>query len=417
MSESVELSHAHQMPVVPTTGDDSVFLLLELNSQESNEVNRSPINLSLVLDRSGSMTGEPLEYCKEASKFVVNQLSNYDIMNLVVFDDEVDTVFHSQNVTNKNVLKNRIDTIETGGITNLSGGLIQGCQNILTQKTKEYVNRVILLSDGVANSGITDAINLQKIAEDYSTAGAVITTMGVGDHFDEELLEGIANAGNGNYHFIDQLETIPNIFEKELDGLLSVVAQNVSLNLTPAPGVKIKNISGYHSKETDEGIEVRLGDSYSKEKKSVLIECSLPSHKQGLADMLHVDWSFMDVTYGVKECKFQRTITIEYTSDLEKLSSQPNPSVEKQIEITKSAKQLEQALHLFDEGDMDGGKKLLYSNALHMESRAVELNDEELLAESEVVLHHVQNFDYSENKRKALHAEKYRRMKRGKRES
>src|SRR5690606_14976255 len=147
-----------------------------------------PINLSVVLDRSGSMTGRPLQFCKEASKFVVNQLSDQDLMNMVVFDGDVETVFDAQAVTHKDVLKKRIDTIETRGITNLSGGLIQGCENVLQQHVNNYVNRVILLSEVVAKARITAIHQLTYIIEEYHTARAVTITWGVRQHVDEELL-------------------------------------------------------------------------------------------------------------------------------------------------------------------------------------------------------------------------------------
>ncbi|MFG6113742.1 VWA domain-containing protein [Halobacillus sp. MO56] len=415
MNNHVSLSHALQFPYVPTTGKDSMYILLELSADDVKEMNRSPINLSVVLDRSGSMTGKPLHYCKEASKFVVNQLSEQDLMNMVVFDGDVETVFDAQPVTHKDFLKNRIDAIETGGITNLSGGMIQGCQNVLQQQVDNYVNRVLLLSDGVANAGIIDIDQLKYITEDYHTAGAVTTTMGVSEHFDEELLETIADAGKGNFYFIDEVEEIPAIFAKELDGLLSVIAQNVTLTLQPVDGVVIKSVMGYEPRDTAQGVEIRLGDIYAKETKSLLIECAIPSGAEGDAALMQVTGKFIDVTEGAKAYSFDHPVSITYTTDLEKLSEPSDAKVDKEVEVTKSAQTLEQALQLFDEGNIEEGKNLLYSNVSHMEDMAKELGDEELMQESAVMKEKLADFDYSKQTRKALHAEKYRQMKRRKR--
>ncbi|GGC95768.1 hypothetical protein GCM10007216_28150 [Thalassobacillus devorans] len=416
MSKSVSFTHALQYPYVPTTGKDSLYLLLELTADDVKESNRSPINLSVVLDRSGSMTGKPLEYCKEASKFVVNQLSDQDLMNMVVFDGEVDTLFDAQPVTHKDGLKTTIDAIETRGITNLSGGLIQGCQNVLQQPVDDYVNRVLLLSDGVANAGITDIDQLKYITEDYNTAGAVMTTMGVSEHFDEELLETIADAGKGTFYFIDKVEAIPDIFAKELEGLLSVVSQNVTLTLNPAEGVSIKSVLGYEARETAGGVEIKLGDFYAKEMKSLLIECAVPPGREGEAEVMQVAGSLIDVTERAKPQSFVHPVSVIYTKDLEKLTQSSDPEVDKQVQITKSAQTLEQALQLFDEGDFEEGKNLLYSNISHMEDMANELGDEELLVESAVMKEKLADFDYSKQTRKELHAEKYRQMKRRKRD-
>ncbi|WP_085506526.1 vWA domain-containing protein [Thalassobacillus devorans] len=415
MSKSVSFTYALQYPYVPTTGKDSLYLLLELTADDVKALNRSPINLSVVLDRSGSMTGKPLEYCKEASKFVVNQLSDQDLMNMVVFDGEVDTLFDAQPVTHKDGLKNTIDAIETRGITNLSGGLIQGCQNVLQQPVDDYVNRVLLLSDGVANAGITDIDQLKYITEDYNTAGAVMTTMGVSEHFDEELLETIADAGKGTFYFIDKVEAIPDIFAKELEGLLSVVGQNVTLTLNPAEGVSIKSVLGYEARETAGGVEIKLGDLYAKEMKSLLIECAVPPGMEGEEEVMQVAGSFVDVTERAKPHSFVHPVSVTYTKDLGKLTQFSDPEVDK-VQITKSAQTLEQALQLFDEGDFEEGKNLLYSNISHMEDMANELGDEELLVESAVMKEKLADFDYSKQTRKELHAEKYRQMKRRKRD-
>ncbi|MFD1019772.1 VWA domain-containing protein [Thalassobacillus hwangdonensis] len=412
MSKNVTLSHAHQSPYVPTSGKASVYLLLELNAKEMNSTNRAPINLSLVLDRSGSMSGSPLEYCKEASKFVVTQLSEQDRMSMVIFDDSIDTVFPPQPVTHKDHLKHLIEGIETRGITNLSGGLIQGCQHVVNQKGKDHVNRVLLLSDGMANAGITDPEKLKKVAEDYHAAGTVITTMGVSDHFDEELMEGIADAGKGNFYFIDKVEEIPDIFAKELEGLLSVVAQNITLTIKPKKGAEIHNVFGYQEKHEEDGVRVSLGDIFSKETKSVLIECALPAGDPGTRPMFDVEWSFVDVTDGVKEYSCSYQVPFTFTNDLEKLSEASSTAVDKQVEITQSAQKLEQALQLFDEGNLEEGKDLLYANAQHLQSYAEETGDEEILKESATMLDQLEHFEFTKHTRKALHAEKYRQMKR-----
>ncbi|ADU29408.1 vWA domain-containing protein [Evansella cellulosilytica] len=262
MSSNVKLSFAHQYENVPCKGKEAAYLLVELTGAKVKHTERSPINLSLLLDRSGSMSGEPLRYCKEACNFVINQLTDKDILSVVVFDDQVETIIEPQKVTHKDLLKEYIQRIETRGITNLSGGLIQGCQHVLKQEVKNYVNRVILLSDGQANAGITDKEALVKLADDYQSAGLVISTLGVSEHFDEELLEGVADSGRGNFHFINEVENIPSIFEQELDGLLNVIGQNITLNILPKKGVRITNVFGYNYNSDEDAVDLTLGDSF-----------------------------------------------------------------------------------------------------------------------------------------------------------
>jgi Ca-activated chloride channel homolog len=229
-------------------------------------------------------------------------------------------------------------------------------------------------------------------------------------------MEGIAEHGKGNYYFIDQVEEIPTIFVKELEGLLSVIAQNVHFTIRPKKDVKIKNIYGYRYGESDQSYHMVLGDMYSNEVKSILIECSLPSRDIGLQDIFDIEWSFVDVTDGVKDIKCNLNIPIEYTTDILKLSSETDTHVDKQVEITKSAKALEEALELFDHGQYEAGKELLYKQAKQMSEKAVYMNDEELMKESKELYSQLDNFEYSQKRRKELHNQKYRQMKRKKQE-
>ena len=413
MSQNVTLSYSFLQKYFPVSGMDKMYVLFELNGK-SELSNRSPINLSVVLDRSGSMSGKPLHYCKEATKFIVNQLQEKDLLNVVVFDDYVKTVLAPQEVKHKDLLKKKIDGIETGGMTNLSGGLIKGCQHLLSQNSDQYVNRLILLSDGQANAGIRDPEKLMKVVDDYQMAGAVISTMGVSDHFNEELMEDIAEHGKGNYYFINEVEQIPEIFAQELEGLLSVVAQDVHFKITSKNGARIENIYGFMGNSHDQSVYLSLGDMYTNEVKSILVEFSQPGLSEGVHDLFEIEWSFIDVTDGVNDCTFKLNIPAEFTTSLGKLSSGLDVHVEKQVEITKSAQKIEEAMRLFDQGEIESGKEILHMQATQMAEKATKLDDEELMAESQMLFNQLDNFEYSNQKRKELHQEKYRQMKRRK---
>ncbi|OZM56939.1 hypothetical protein CIB95_09215 [Lottiidibacillus patelloidae] len=411
---TISLTHSHQHAQVPTYGKEKNHLLVELKGNATKQVERSPINLAIVLDRSGSMTGNPLHYCKEAVKFVVSQLTDKDLLTVVVFDNEVETVFGPENVTHKDLLKHKIDQISTRGLTNLSGGLIQGCQHVLKQKEKDYVNRVIVLSDGQANRGVTDFNQLMMITDEYQSAGVTISTIGVSEHFDEEVMEGISEHGKGNFYFIDEVEGIPAIFAEELEGLLSVIAQNVTLAINPKDGVEVHKVFGYEPKQEEEGLKLNLGDMYANEVKSILVAYGIQAKPEGIHDIFDLQWSFVDITDGVKECKCKANVPIHYTTDLKILEAKPNAHVEKQVQITKSATIINEAMDFFDIGDIEAGKQLLHKQAVNMSIIAKEMNDEELLSESKILMEKLNNFEYSKKTRKELHHQRYRQMKRKK---
>jgi Ca-activated chloride channel family protein len=413
MKQTIAFTKAWSRPYIPTGGAEKVYLLIEAKGTEGEKSkDRAPINLSLVLDRSGSMSGEPLLHSKKACQFVAEQMDVTDLLSLVTFDNEVRTVISPTKVTHKDLIKQRIESIETGGTTNLSGGMIEGAQHVRKGKEDGMVNRVILLSDGHANEGVTDREKLFAIAKEYRSSGVGITTMGVGDGFDEELMEGIAENGGGNFYYIDKADDIPSIFNQELQGLLSVVAQNVKLTISPTELTQIVAIYGYPV-EKQQGKPVSYtGDLYQNEVKSILVELAFLPHKQGEHNVLQLNWEYVDVTEGAVACSFSIDVVAEFTSDINLLNESGNPLVQQQVQLTKSAKAIEEALEAFDNGDMDHGQTLLKVQADQMLQMSITMNSPIMAEESAKLYSQLDNFEYSSKKRKELHQEKYRRMKR-----
>ncbi|MCU6796839.1 VWA domain-containing protein [Paenibacillus sp. WQ 127069] len=414
MTSHIQTTYAWNKEYWPTGGVERAYLLLEMKGNAGLNMERAPMNVSLVLDRSGSMSGAPLAYSKKACQFVTEQMSKQDQLSLVAFDDEVSTVFTPQSISHKDVMKQQIETIRSGGSTNLSGGLLQGIQYVVQGKKDGSINRVILLSDGHANEGITDRTKLQSIAREFQSAGIGITTMGVGNGFDEELMEGIADNGGGNFYFIEKSESIPDIFAKELDGLLSVVAQNVKLTINPSEITQILHIYVYKTESTQTGLKLSLGDVFDQETKSILIELSCHPHTSGKHEILQVQWDYVDVTEGAKVCKVQVSVEIVCTNDIELINLPANPHVDKQIKITESAVAIENAISAFDNGDEEAGKKLLQKQADSMLAYAVISDSVELREEAQMLYSHLEQFPYSSNTRKSLYEQKYRQMKRKK---
>ncbi|CAM4179643.1 VWA domain-containing protein [Paenibacillus alkaliterrae] len=415
MSTTIITTAAWNKEFWPTGGTERAFLLLELkgNTAESR-TDRAPMNVSLVLDRSGSMEGTPLAFSKKACQFVTDQLSKSDQLSMVAFDDQVQTIFAQQNVTHKDLMKKQIETIGTGGCTNLSGGLLQGIQYVKQGQKEGSVNRVILLSDGHANEGITDSAKLQSIAKEFSSMGVGITTMGVGDGFDEELMEGIADHGGGNFYFIAKPEDIPSIFSKELEGLMSVIAQNVQLTIKPSESVSINHIYGYKLENTDQGLRLSLGDVFDQETKSILVELSFHPHAAGKHKALDIQWDYADVTNGAKLYSLQFAVEASFTNDFNLLGQAPNSHVEKQVKITETALAIEHAIDAFDSGDEETGLKLLQQQADTMLCAAIQSEDAELREEAQLLYNQLEDFSFSSQTRKSLHEQKYRQIKRKK---
>jgi Ca-activated chloride channel family protein len=145
---------------------NEVLLYCEIKADEVKlEKERAPLNISLVVDRSGSMSGEKLRYVKKAVEFVIQNLNPGDYLSIVQYDDQVQVLSPSAPVTDKSALLRLVASIREGGSTNLSGGMLEGFNQVKITRKEGYVNRVLLLTDGLANVGITDPSQLYNIVQ------------------------------------------------------------------------------------------------------------------------------------------------------------------------------------------------------------------------------------------------------------
>ena len=161
------------------------------------------------------MQGAKIGYAKKAAAFVIDQLNNDDIVSVVNYDDRVEITSPSQPVKNKDILKKKIDELSDRGATNLTGGMLEGYAQAESTKKDGYVNRVLLLTDGLANAGITDPAQIKKLVEKkYTEMGIALSTFGLGADYNEDLLTQLAETGRANYYFIDSPDKIPGIFAK-----------------------------------------------------------------------------------------------------------------------------------------------------------------------------------------------------------
>ena len=197
---------------------------------------RPKLNLSMVLDRSGSMGGTKMREAREAVKYCVDQLTTADRFSTVIFDDRVDVLFDSQlmNSANRMLLKSEIDTIDSRGSTALHEAWVSGGLEVARHLNNNTINRVILVTDGQANVGETDPDRIKAQARDLAEKGVSTSTIGIGRDFNEDLLMPMAEEGGGNAWHVQEPDVMTRIFSVELNGLLGQIGRDVTLESNPA---------------------------------------------------------------------------------------------------------------------------------------------------------------------------------------
>ncbi len=280
----IKTSYEFDQAILPTGSSLKANLLLRFRTAEVSESPRRNLNLSLVIDRSGSMAGAPLHHALKAAESVVDELQTNDILSVVVYDDRVDTVIPPQSVTDKSALKNSIRRVRAGGITNLSGGWLKGCEYVKNQLDAQKINRVLLLTDGLANMGIQDPKVLTTTAGQKAEEGITTTTLGFAQGFNEDLLIGMARAANGNFYFIQSIDEASEVFSIELDSLRAVVGQNLTVTLEMADGVHlVDTLSLAVNRNDGDRTVISLGELYEAEDK--LLGLSLDIDKAAIGDL------------------------------------------------------------------------------------------------------------------------------------
>lgn len=259
-----------------------LYLMAHLTADSSpKDRQRRPLNISLVIDRSGSMAGEKIEYTRQAAQLLVQNLSVHDTLSIVLYNDQVETLLMPEHVQRKDVINQQLRGIKPGGTTNLSAGWLQACGYVAQNLKTDQLNRVILMSDGHANRGVTTAEKLVTLAQQKYSEGVSTTTMGLGKDFNEDLLMTMANAGGGAFYFIESPEVTPLIFQEELQGLLSVIGQNLSISIDRTDYVtELKQLNAYPMESNGRRSTFRLGDVFGDEVKALVLELSIPALKE-----------------------------------------------------------------------------------------------------------------------------------------
>jgi len=347
--------------VVVKGGSTQRIIELFIKAPEKKTKERKvALNLALVVDRSGSMSGIKLEFARQAALHVVDILAETDRVSLVTFDDHVNRVFPPVRLTAKNRadLRAAIRQIQSGGSTNLSGGWLTGCQAIAETQVENGLNRALLLTDGCANVGIVDPTELGYHAAQLNERGISTTTIGVGLDFDHFLLEKMSEMGGGNYYFIEDPRSIPTIFTQELHELVQVTARAVEIILKNPAGGNVEVFGGWQSRNDAGDTHILLGDLASGQEKRLYLRYTVSPRQSDQS----IPLPFMAFAHDENDQMMESSTLLEFTcvSSDEEARAKVDEDLMRRFAIVDNADAAREALILEQQGERKRARDLLH---------------------------------------------------------
>jgi Ca-activated chloride channel homolog len=272
--------------LIRAAGKSRRYLMLTLSAPEAQVSEAKPrpaVNVAIVLDRSGSMAGSKIRLAKEAAKKALGLLKRTDRFALVVYDEQVDLLVGSTPVSAESLdlALHRLGEIDARGSTDLCGGWLRGCEQVAEHIAADSVGKCLLLTDGLANVGITGHEELAHHARELRARQVLTSTFGVGRDFDERLLDAMATQGGGNFYYVESAQQIPDFLTSELGETLEVVARDVRVEIAVPGDVEVRSLNSYPTETKEGGLVCQLSNLVSRQEVVLLFELRFPEGKAG----------------------------------------------------------------------------------------------------------------------------------------
>ncbi|MBI1310387.1 VWA domain-containing protein [bacterium] len=347
---------------------------------------RSPVNLAIVLDKSGSMQGHKIEQARKAAIDAIGLLGPNDIVSVVTYDSTVSVLVPATKLTEPASVIAKIQSIRPGGNTALFAGVSKGAAEVRKFLDREHVNRVILLSDGLANEGPSSPGELAALGASLLKENISVTTLGLGLGYNEDLMTQLALQSGGNHHFVEDATQLVAVFRSEFDDVLSVVAQEVDVKITIPEGIRPVRVLGNEADINGQKIVTRIAQIYSEQDRYLVLELEIPESlannnidtskllymqprleandaaRHGQRQLVTVEVSYTNLKTKATD-HLQATASVSFSDDDEAVAQSVNRDVMTDVVSLISSEQNKLATSYLDAGNFAACRATLQKNA------------------------------------------------------
>jgi Ca-activated chloride channel family protein len=376
-SPRVELGADLARPLLVTGAPVTTHLKVGLTGLPSRG-HRTPANVAIVLDRSGSMQGEKIEHARRAAVAAVDRLTAEDIVAVLAYDHEVTVLVPATRLTDRAAVRNAIMALQPGGYTALFAGVSHAAAEVRKFLDDRHVNRIVLLSDGLANVGPDSPAELGSLGSALKQEGISVTSIGLGLGYNEDLMSQLAWRSDGNHAFVEHPRDLARVFDHELGDVLSVVAQNVTIRIDCPPGVRPVRVLGREAEVRGQTVLVTVNQLYAEQEKYALVELEIAAAGAGeTRAVADVQVDYADMATGAID-QLRETVTVAFTDDHALASGRENRDVMIAVVEQVSTEQSMLAVALRDQGRISEAQQVLLDNAAFVASNASQLQSQEL---------------------------------------
>lgn len=336
------------------------LLVKAAKTRATSDKTTLPLNIALVIDCSGSMAQDKrLETVKRAALDILDRLTPQDRFALVTYSAEATVRIPAGSVEDLDRARAIIRSLQPDSTTNLDAGLQAGYSEVrkYAQKGKS-LNRVFLLSDGLANRGTTDARTLQGAASEEASGGISLSTFGVGLDFNEVLMTSLAECGHGRYYFLEQAENVAGTLAGEFQAAREVVARNVRLTLELDPAVIVEEIFANTFQKEKNRVSIQAGDMSAGESRRVLLRLKAPKMPAGRHAVGTVKLSCRDGN-STRDWQEEQPLALEYGVFGPQLAETLDRAVSERALVFEANQAREEAAKAYDAGDKSRARQIL----------------------------------------------------------
>ena len=363
-AQQVRVETALDHGVLEANQKQTAYLRVGLTGFELPSARRAPLNVAIVIDKSGSMQGNKIEQAKAAARAALSQLGPDDIVAIVAYDDTVDVLVPATKVSDRDVIERGIARLSAGGMTALFAGVVKGAGEVRKFASRERVNRVVLLSDGAANVGPASAGELGQLGGSLRREGISVTTVGLGLGYNEDLMVQLAQQSGGQHVFIEHERQLAAVFREGFGNLATIVAKEVVVKVRLAEGLRPVRVlgRGNDSDIVGQQVTVQMPALYARQTDDVVLEIDVrPLPPQNL-QVATVEVSYHNVATNAAD-KVSMALRADFSDDRERCRQSEVPSVAVAVLERLANERSRQAIELRDSGQVDEARRLLEENA------------------------------------------------------